>query len=135
MQDLTLHLDKDNAETKWYCDQVLNSKGKEKTRDRAFSFKLTMNTIFDMLFLHTRMAMNRVHVVALGTTFILRLNKTGGAVGRTDSRLDGWSVGRTSDLQRQCVYTLDTSLRCICLVCFSGWKQGARSSNAMLLLG
>ena len=42
-------------------------------------------------------AMNRVDVVALNTIFVLRLSKTGRTVGRTDSRLDGWSVGRTDD--------------------------------------
>ena len=40
-------------------------------------------------------AMNRVDVVALNTIFVLRLSKTERTVGRTDSRLDGWSVGRT----------------------------------------
>ena len=40
-------------------------------------------------------AMNRVDVVALNTIFVVRLSKTGRTVGRTDSRLDGWSVGRT----------------------------------------
>ena len=40
-------------------------------------------------------AMNRVDIVALNTIFALRLSKTGRTVGRTDSRLDGWSVGRT----------------------------------------
>ena len=40
-------------------------------------------------------AMTRVDVVALNTIFALRLSKTGRTVGRTDSRLDGWSVGRT----------------------------------------
>ena len=39
--------------------------------------------------------MNRVDVVALNTIFVLRFSKTGRTVGRTDSRLDGWSVGRT----------------------------------------
>ena len=38
MQDLEQHLDKDTAETKWYCDHVLNSSGKEKTSHRAFIF-------------------------------------------------------------------------------------------------
>ena len=42
-------------------------------------------------------AMNRVDVVALNTIFALRLSKTGRTVGRTDSRLDGWSVGRTNE--------------------------------------
>ena len=42
-------------------------------------------------------AMNRVDVVALNTIFALRLSKTGRTVGRTDSRLDGWSVGRTDE--------------------------------------
>ena len=42
-------------------------------------------------------AMNRVDVVALNTIFVLRLSKTGRTVGRTDSRLDGWSVGRTDN--------------------------------------
>ena len=37
-------------------------------------------------------AMNKVHVVALSTIFALRLSKTRRTVGRTDSRLDGWSV-------------------------------------------
>ena len=36
-------------------------------------------------------AMNRVDVVALNTTFALRLSKTRRTVGRTDSRLDGCS--------------------------------------------
>ena len=40
-------------------------------------------------------AKNRVDVVALNTIFVLRLSKTGRTVGQTDSRLDGWSVGRT----------------------------------------
>ena len=40
-------------------------------------------------------AMNRVDVVALNTIFVLRLSKTGRTVGRTDSRVNGWSVGRT----------------------------------------
>ena len=35
------------------------------------------------------MAMTRVDVVALNTIFALRLSKTGWAVGRRDSRLDG----------------------------------------------
>ena len=39
--------------------------------------------------------MNRVDVVAVNTIFVLRLSKTGRTVGRTDSRLDGSSVGRT----------------------------------------
>ena len=37
-------------------------------------------------------AMNRLDVVALNTIFALRLSKTRRTVGRTDSRLDGWSV-------------------------------------------
>ena len=41
-------------------------------------------------------AMNRVHVVAADTIFVLRLSKSGRTVGRTGSRLDGWSVGRTN---------------------------------------
>ena len=41
--------------------------------------------------------MNRIDVVALNTIFVLRLSKTGRTVGRTDSRLNGWSVGRTKD--------------------------------------
>ena len=40
-------------------------------------------------------AMNRVDVVAADTIFVLRLSKSGRTVGRTGSRLDGWSVGRT----------------------------------------
>ena len=40
-------------------------------------------------------AINRVDVVAVNTIFVLRLSKTGRTVGRTDSRLDGSSVGRT----------------------------------------
>ena len=36
--------------------------------------------------------MNRVDVVALNAIFALRLSKTRRTVGRTDSRLDGWSV-------------------------------------------
>ena len=40
--------------------------------------------------------MNRLVVVALNTIFALRLNKTRRTVGRTDSRLDGWS-GVTKD--------------------------------------
>ena len=40
-------------------------------------------------------AMNRVDVVAADTIFVLRLSKSGRTVGRTRSRLDGWSVGRT----------------------------------------
>ena len=40
-------------------------------------------------------ALNRVDVVAVNTIFVLRLSKTGRTVGRTDSRLDAWSVGRT----------------------------------------
>ena len=43
-------------------------------------------------------AMNRVDVVALNTIFVVRLSRTGRTVGRTDSRLDGWSVRRT-DMQ------------------------------------
>ena len=39
-------------------------------------------------------AMNRVDVVALNTIFVLRLSKTGRTVGRTDPRLNGWSVGQ-----------------------------------------
>ena len=38
------------------------------------------------------MAVNKVDVVALNTIFALRLSKTRRTVGRTDSRLDGWSV-------------------------------------------
>ena len=41
---------------------------------------------------HKRVAMKRVDVVALNTIFALRLSKTRRTVGRTDSRLDGWSV-------------------------------------------
>ena len=41
-------------------------------------------------------AMNRVDGVALNTIFVLRLSKTGRTVGRTHSRLAGWSVGRLS---------------------------------------
>ena len=37
-------------------------------------------------------AMNRVDVLALNTIFAWRLSKTRRTVGRTDSRLDGWSV-------------------------------------------
>ena len=37
-------------------------------------------------------AVNRVDVVALNTIFALRLSKTRRTVGRTDSRLDRWSV-------------------------------------------
>ena len=37
-------------------------------------------------------AVNRVDVVALNTIFALRLSKTRRTVGRTDSRLDGWSA-------------------------------------------
>ena len=40
-------------------------------------------------------AMNRVEVVALNTIFALRLSQTRRTVGRTDSRLDGWSGGVT----------------------------------------
>ena len=36
---------------------------------------------------------NKVDVVAVNTIFVLRLSKTGRTVGRTDSRLDGWSGG------------------------------------------
>ena len=39
--------------------------------------------------------MNRVDVVAVNTIFVLRLSKAGRTVGRTDSRLDRSSVGRT----------------------------------------
>ena len=40
-------------------------------------------------------AINRVDVVAADTISVLRLSKSGRIVGRTGSRLDGWSVGRT----------------------------------------
>ena len=40
-------------------------------------------------------AMKRGDVVAVNTIFVLRLSKTGRTVGRTDSRVNGWSVGRT----------------------------------------
>ena len=40
-------------------------------------------------------AMNRIEFVAVNTIFVLRLSKTGRTVGRTDSRMDGSSVGRT----------------------------------------
>ena len=40
-------------------------------------------------------ALNRLDVVAVNTIFVLRLSKTGRTVGRTDSRMDGSSVGRT----------------------------------------
>ena len=42
-------------------------------------------------------AMNTIDVVALNTIFALRHSKTGRTGGRTDSRLDGWSVGRTDE--------------------------------------
>ena len=41
--------------------------------------------------------MKRVDVAALNTILALRLSKTGRTVGGTDSRLDGWSVGRTDE--------------------------------------
>ena len=42
-------------------------------------------------------ATNGADIVAVNTIFVLRLSKTGRTVGRTDSRLDGWSVGRTDE--------------------------------------
>ena len=40
-------------------------------------------------------AMNRVDVVALNTILVLRVSTAERTVGRNDSRLDGWLVGRT----------------------------------------
>ena len=51
-------------------------------------------------------AMNRVDVVALNTIFALRLSKTGRTVGRTDSRLDGWSgatFGKRLNIFKVCI--------------------------------
>ena len=48
-------------------------------------------------------AMNRVDVVALNTTFALRLSKTRRTVGRTDSRLDGWSVTKDGPGKSDCI--------------------------------
>ena len=45
--------------------------------------------------MHASRAANVVNVVAADTIFVLRLSKSGRTVGRTGSRLDGWSVGRT----------------------------------------
>ena len=42
-------------------------------------------------------ALNRARILALSTIHDLRLSKTGRTVGRADSRLDGWSVGRTDE--------------------------------------
>ena len=49
------------------------------------------------------MAMNRADVVALNTIFALRLSKTRRTVGRTDSRLDGWSVTNDWSGKSDCI--------------------------------
>ena len=42
-------------------------------------------------------ALNSARILALSTIHDLRLSKTGRTVGRADSRLVGWSVGRTDE--------------------------------------
>ena len=59
--------------------------------------------------------MNRADVAALNTIFALRLSKARRTVGRTDSRLDGWSVTNDwlgkSDCQAVCfARSIDRSL-------------------------
>ena len=48
-------------------------------------------------------AMNRVDVVALNTIFAVRLSKTRRTVGRTDFRLDGWSVTNDWSGKSDCI--------------------------------
>ena len=62
-------------------------------------------------------ALNIVGFVAVNTIFVLRFSKTGRSVGMRDSRLDGWSVGRTK--ARSCITgTICSTEKCCTFFCY-----------------